>query len=359
LYVDAEGNPWDATEATIYDDTYNDTYADTYNDTYEQQGDVYKDVYELPEVQAYEASMQDQPSTLLENAPADIGALPPVETTATPLGGLELPDLEDVMPGDLKLPGSVSSDLTKNIMSSIAPAPVRRQPTSKARTVQQKVNAPNEPQYGADLTNTLAETQNQANMMLNNPNYVAPVGKNSMAGMSPAEKMAAIAAANKRAQPFAQGGEVSDPTEGFIDPNANKYLRALIMHGNRGNYNLPGYPFGQQFRLGMAEGGQVPGHNPKFFSEGGLNTLKNTYVKGDGDGTSDSIPAMLANGEFVIPADVVSSLGNGSNESGASVLNSFLSTIRKHKQSAGHGKLPPDSKGPLGYLLEAKRKAKK
>lgn len=110
--------------------------------------------------------------------------------------------------------------------------------------------------------------------------------------------------------------------------------------------------------MGRAEGGEVVGHNPEFFSEGGLGSMENRYVKGQGDGTSDSIPAMLANGEFVIPADVVSSLGNGSNDSGAAVLDEFLKTIRQHKTKAGKKGLPPDSKGALGYLLEAKRKAR-
>ena len=104
--------------------------------------------------------------------------------------------------------------------------------------------------------------------------------------------------------------------------------------------------------------GSPEGHNPQFFSEGGLSSIQHRYVTGDGDGTSDSIPAMLANGEFVIPADVVSSLGNGSNDSGAKVLDEFLETIRKHKQKHGAKQLPPDSKGALGYLLEAKHKAR-
>lgn len=104
-----------------------------------------------------------------------------------------------------------------------------------------------------------------------------------------------------------------------------------------------------------ADGGSIEGHNPEFFSEGGL---QNRYVKGAGDGTSDDVPAMLANGEFVIPADVVSSLGNGSNDSGAELLDEFLQVIREHKRKADAKDLPPDSKGPLGYLLEAKRKAR-
>jgi len=106
----------------------------------------------------------------------------------------------------------------------------------------------------------------------------------------------------------------------------------------------------------FAMGGDVQEHNPQFFSVGGLNALENTYVKGEGDGTSDEVPAMLANGEFVIPADVVSKLGNGSNDAGAGVLDEFLATIRQHAQNHDPKKLPPSSKGPLAYLLDAKRK---
>ena len=96
-----------------------------------------------------------------------------------------------------------------------------------------------------------------------------------------------------------------------------------------------------------------PAGEPEFYSEGGLN---NRYVEGRGDGTSDSIPAMLANNEFVIPADVVSALGNGSSEAGAGVLEKFMQQIRKHKRSTPPSELPPQSKGPLEYLSEAMRK---
>jgi hypothetical protein len=58
---------------------------------------------------------------------------------------------------------------------------------------------------------------------------------------------------------------------------------------------------------------------------------------GKGDGMSDSIPATindtqparLADGEFVIPADVVSHLGNGSSKAGAAKLHSMMNRIRK------------------------------
>ena len=59
-------------------------------------------------------------------------------------------------------------------------------------------------------------------------------------------------------------------------------------------------------------------------------------LKGPGDGMSDSIPARigskqparLADGEFVVPADVVSHLGNGSTDAGAKQLYSMMNKVR-------------------------------
>jgi len=135
-------------------------------------------------------------------------------------------------------------------------------------------------------------------------------------------------------------------------------LKPGIIKG-KSNYVLPGFPYGERFKAAKNGGHMVDDHNPQFFSEGGLGSMKNTYVKGKGDGTSDSIAAMLANGEFVIPADVVSNLGNGSNDAGAKILDEFLRTIRAHKRKADPKGLPPDSKGALSYLTTAKKKVKK
>jgi hypothetical protein len=67
------------------------------------------------------------------------------------------------------------------------------------------------------------------------------------------------------------------------------------------------------------------------YSDGGR------MLKGPGDGMSDSIPATisgkqparLADGEFVVPADVVSHLGNGSTDAGAKKLYGMMAKIRK------------------------------
>jgi hypothetical protein len=76
------------------------------------------------------------------------------------------------------------------------------------------------------------------------------------------------------------------------------------------------------------------------------------YLKGPGDGMSDDIhafidggstgehqPARLARNEFVIPADVVSDLGNGSSDAGAEALYEMMERVRKARH--GTEKQPP------------------
>jgi hypothetical protein len=68
-----------------------------------------------------------------------------------------------------------------------------------------------------------------------------------------------------------------------------------------------------------------------------LGMAKGGYLDGQGDGMSDSIPATiegkqparLADGEFVVPADVVSHIGNGSSKAGSQRLYSMLDKVRK------------------------------
>lgn len=101
----------------------------------------------------------------------------------------------------------------------------------------------------------------------------------------------------------------------------------------------------------FAQGGLAsmhPAGEPQFYSEGGLN---NRYIKGEGDGTSDSIPAMVADSEFVMPADVVAALGNGSSDAGASKLDQMVEQIRKRARSTSPSELPPTAhESPLDYL---------
>ena len=73
-------------------------------------------------------------------------------------------------------------------------------------------------------------------------------------------------------------------------------------------------------------------------------------VTGDGDGQSDDIPAMLADGEFVFPADVVAAIGNGSTKAGSDKLYDMMHGSRSHVRSAKPKDLPPEIKSPLAFL---------
>ena len=75
------------------------------------------------------------------------------------------------------------------------------------------------------------------------------------------------------------------------------------------------------------------------------------YVSGPGDGRDDVINARLSDGEYVIDAESVSLLGNGSNEAGAEMLDDMRKKLRMHKGKVlAKGKFSPDAKSPLEYM---------
>lgn len=149
---------------------------------------------------------------------------------------------------------------------------------------------------------------------------------------------------------LANQGQAQQPNPLYGQPGQPQYLpSAGIMGGMQGmaeggpiatstypmsslpasTYSAP-LPYGQ-----MADGGDV-----QEYKAGGI-------LRGPGDGMSDSIPAVikgpkpqraaLADGEFVIPADVVSHLGNGSTEAGSKHLYKMMDKVRQartgnHKQ---------------------------
>ena len=95
--------------------------------------------------------------------------------------------------------------------------------------------------------------------------------------------------------------------------------------------------------FGFKDGGNV--HIPEFKTG-----TTGHFVQGAGDGQSDDIPAMLADGEYVFDADTVAALGNGSSKAGALALDKMRESIRHHKRSAPLNKIPPKAKSPLEYL---------
>lgn len=74
-------------------------------------------------------------------------------------------------------------------------------------------------------------------------------------------------------------------------------------------------------------------------------------VKGRGTGRGDTIPANLSDGEYVIDAETVALLGDGSNDAGAKALDSFRANIRRHKgRDLAKGRFSVKAKSPGKYL---------
>jgi hypothetical protein len=141
-----------------------------------------------------------------------------------------------------------------------------------------------------------------------------------------------------RAQ-YAQGGMVAMAPGGLTSLQNNMYPQGQQVNTQfatptqmptsaevvRSDYDAPTNPYSGQM---MAKGGIA---NLGGYSDGGR------MLKGPGDGMSDSIPgviggrqpARLADGEFVVPADVVSHLGNGSTDAGAKKLYAMMAKVRQ------------------------------
>jgi hypothetical protein len=132
-------------------------------------------------------------------------------------------------------------------------------------------------------------------------------------------------------------------------------IAALAMGGQPNQM----YPMSQQEHTNFMEPTQLPSNamavrnfepatNPmsgmatQAMASGGITSLGSysdggRLLRGPGDGMSDNIPATigrkqparLADGEFVVPADVVSHLGNGSTDAGAKNLYSMMNNVRK------------------------------
>lgn len=125
---------------------------------------------------------------------------------------------------------------------------------------------------------------------------------------------------------YAMGGQINPPDDQTNMPNQSP----MTNFEQGGMYGLGGMaPNRPMSYPGYAAGGLAP-----------------RFLSGGGDGMSDSIPAningkqeaRLADGEFVIPADVVSHLGNGSSKAGAKQLYSMMDkvrTARTGRQSQG------------------------
>jgi len=110
---------------------------------------------------------------------------------------------------------------------------------------------------------------------------------------------------------------------------------------------------------GQAAGGLQQAYAMGGYALGGLGSLGSysdggRLLRGPGDGVSDSIPATignkqqparLADGEFVVPARIVSELGNGSTDAGAKKLYAMLDRVQRARgKTTGRNKVAANSR---------------
>jgi hypothetical protein len=115
--------------------------------------------------------------------------------------------------------------------------------------------------------------------------------------------------------------------------------------------------------LGQAAGGYQRGgefdyweQNQEIFDSVPTVSARGRYVRGGGSGRSDDIEARLSDGEYVIDAESVALLGDGSGEHGAKRLDEMRSNLRKHKgKNLKKGKFSHKAKKPVNYMSKMGR----
>ena len=210
--------------------------------------------------------------------------------------------------------------------------------------------------------NTMYPMANMATSSFATP-YQSPVSTNMLAPTSDVG-VGMSGEPNMQGTRLAEGGEAESRPSYTYDPQAQKYTAGPAISEGAPNddfmaeirraYNIPEqqqqnpalkYAYNPQSRQyqQMASGGiSDAGYNLGGYSDGGR------LLRGPGDGVSDSIPAVigkkqparLADGEFVVPARIVSELGNGSTEAGARKLYAMMDRIQaSRKKTVGKNKV--------------------
>jgi hypothetical protein len=204
------------------------------------------------------------------------------------------------------------------------------------------------------------QTPQSTNMMQN----MAPSGGGRVDAMSGEPNMQGTRLADGGIASFGFGGFLGDAVSnigsaiGHIGKSdsggSSEGWKKLLenMGGKQSVAEPAGYQYNaetQQYEpKPMADGGLSDAHyNLGGYSDGGR------LLRGPGDGVSDSIPASignkqparLADGEFVVPARIVSELGNGSTEAGARKLYAMMDRVQAaRKKTIGKDKVAHNSR---------------
>jgi hypothetical protein len=226
--------------------------------------------------------------------------------------------------------------------------------TAGVATQNQLAQASNLDKLGAGVKG-LGTSQGWSNLAANTPGGAMGLAKTGLSAATPAIASALEPEAPPPTTPDANMGQrysySAGPTTPFPQPDVPRAgsPEQFQSFGKEQRYFTPGYTkinADQAKSLyGFAGGGGVS--HLGDYSDGGR------LLRGPGDGVSDSIPAVigkkqparLADGEFVVPARIVSELGNGSTEAGARKLYAMMARIQSARgKTVGKNKVAKNSR---------------
>ena len=175
------------------------------------------------------------------------------------------------------------------------------------------------------------------------PDLYSPTGEGGGPGSNPIQQI-----------PMGPEGSFADEFEsldmGAMNPEIQKLYQAFLVANQATEEEVPVEMFmqlmqqqgggqqggGQQGPMMAAQGGGQQG--PMMAAEGGIADLDmrgGGHSMGPGTGTSDDVPAMLSDGEFVMTANAVSNLGGGDRMVGAQRMYNMMNQLDPNSQTPG------------------------
>jgi len=168
------------------------------------------------------------------------------------------------------------------------------------------------------------------------PTHPGPAGGLGSTGVGGVAQM--IASGQPIPQAMVQGNGQRIQAAGYtLDPSTQTWMPPQQLGQGTG------FQHGGYFDH-FAQNADVARISPNVSAAGG-------YTQGPGTGRSDDIPARLSDGEYVIDAETVSLLGDGSGKAGAARLDEMRQNMRKHKaKNLSKGGFSHKAKSPEGYM---------
>jgi len=248
-----------------------------------------------------------------------------------------LPDYtNDLAPGMVSSAGKSQSEIQDDFYRSIGldPATIKDAAPATTAEVNSMIN-------GTSVGNWWSQLGTAAQNVFKKPDGSYDMGKILTAGGGALGGLAGLLGANKPTTTPSgyQGGipQLTAVRTALPQPARTPYTGQPAM-GRRyftdTQYVAPAQA--EATRAAQQQAIQPVQEQPVQAAQGGLMAAKGTYLRGSTDGMADKLntsiegkqPAKLSHGEFVVPADVVSHLGNGNSDAGAKKLYQMMDRIR-------------------------------